>query len=233
MSQQINLFNPALRPKKEYLSAGLMARVIAGFMVLLCAYGGYLNQRSSRLAIEREEWAKQVQVEQANLMQVVQQYPAHQPSKALRDEIVATEEKIYQREKVFEILNSGTVGVGGGFSGLMQAFAHQSVNGLWLTGFSANGAGDQMRISGRALSPDLIPEYIGRLSEEAVLRGRAFTGLQVSQPASSPAPALPANQQKPLVAALPAFVEFALSADRVAEKPSEKADGATAVGKKS
>jgi hypothetical protein len=231
MSQQINLVNPALRPQKVLLSADQMAWVAACSVLLLFAYAGLLVRQNSVLGTERAALAAQMQAEQESLARAVQQYPTRVSSKVLQDEVAATQDKVSQREKVFAVLNSGVVGVNGGFSGLMQAFARQGVNGLWLTGFSANGAGDQMRISGRAVSPDLIPEYIGKLSTEQILRGRNFTGLQVSQPA--PAPAVAAGQPKAAVAQLPAFVEFALSAEKAADKTAEKVVGITSAGTKS
>jgi hypothetical protein len=175
-----------------------------------------------------------VQLEQDTVVQLVRQFPARTSSKTLQDEIVAVQEKVHQRQQVFKVLESGVVGSKGGFSGLMQAFAHQGVNGLWLTGFSANGAGDQMRINGRALSPDMIPEYIGKLSAEQALRGRTFTALQVSQPKQEPVAATPAGQQKPGPAALPAYIEFALSAEKAtAANDPAKAASSSAAGAKS
>lgn len=234
MSQQINLFNPGLRPKRELLTAGMMAKAALVLMVVLGAYASQLSQQASRLKQQRDALLLQTQAEQSRLVQVAQQYPARAPSTVLRDEIGATTEKLHQREKVFEVLKSGSIGGKGGFSGLMQAFARQNVSGLWLVGFSANGAGDQMRINGRALTPDMIPAYIGKLSAEQSLRGRAFTGLQVTQPQPVPnASAQAAGQQKPVPATLPAYIEFALVAEKAAAALPEKSTNPTVTGAKS
>lgn len=232
MSQQINLFNPALRPKKELLTAGLMAQVVLLFVVVLGVYGGYLHQQVAKLQQQRDALAQQTQAEQERMVQVAQQFPARRSSKALQDEIVATQDKIQQREQVFNVLKSGVVGVNGGFSGVMQAFARQNVEGLWLTGFSASSAGNQMRISGRALSPEMIPEYISKLSEEQALHGRAFTSLQVSQPKRD-AVAAPVSQQNAAAVTLPSYVEFSLSAEKPADAAPAKNDNASVAGVKS
>lgn len=219
MAQQINLVNPALYPKQELLTAATILQVAVGFMLLLGVYGGYLNRQVSDLSHQRADWVKRAQDEQIRLVQVTQQYPVLQPSKQLGEELAMMEGKVQQREKVFAVLKSGAVGDSRGFSGLMQAFARQGVNGLWLTSFSFNGAGDQMHINGRALSPDLIPEYIRRFSAEQALRGRLFTALAVRQPRQEPAASAAGGPQKPV--AVPQYVEFSLSADKPA-----KADGA-------
>lgn len=234
MSQQINLYNPSLYPKQELLSAGLMAMFGLMFVVVLGAYGAYLNQQTVKLMQQRDELLKQAQAEQERLVQVAQQFPARQPSKALQDEIVETEDKFHQREKIFVALKSGAIGSNKGFSGLMQAFARQNVDGLWLIGFSANGAGDQMRINGRALTPDMIPEYLSKLSTEQSLRGRTFTGLQVTQSKQEPAEISPqAGQQKPILAVKPSYVEFSLSTEKVADTHAAKTTGSPSTGAKS
>jgi hypothetical protein len=234
VSQQINLYNPALYPKKELLTAGFMAMMGMLLILVLGAYAGYLQQQTSRLMQQRDELVKQAQAEQEKMLQVVQQFPVRQPSKALQDEIAGMEDKIYQREKIFAVLKSGAIGSSKGFSGLMQAFARQNMNGVWLTGFSANGAGDQMRINGRALMPDMIPEYLKKLSTEQSLRGRVFTGLQVSRPRQEPAaPSPQVGQQKPVLAAKPSYVEFALSAEKAPDPQAAKSVSSTVSGTKS
>ena len=64
----------------------------------------------------------------------------------------------------------------------MEAFARQTLNGLWLTGFSIDGDATQMSLSGAALSPELVPGYIMRLNNEKVMRGKTFASLQMQLP---------------------------------------------------
>lgn len=218
MSQQINLINLSLRKQKDILSSTAMVRVAGGFLLLLCLISGYLFQLTHKIEAERAEWAKRAEDAKISMTQVSQQFPSRQPSAMLQAEIKNVEEKIQSRNRVFDVLKSGAVGKSQGFSGLLQAFARQSVNGLWLTGITMNGAGDQMRIAGNSLSADLIPQYITRLSAEQALRGRNFTAFQVSQPK----PITSAADVQPVatpVTIVPSYVEFVLSADKVAEKP--------------
>jgi hypothetical protein len=216
MSQQINLVNASLLPQKKILSAALMVRAVGGFLLLFCLAAGYLFQQTNKLEAERADWTKRADDAKNSMTQVAQQFPPRQPSPMLQAEIKNIEEKIQSRDRVFDVLKSGVVGKTQGFSPLLEAFARQSVNGLWLTGISMNGAGDQMRIGGNALSADLIPQYISRLSTEPALRGRNFTAFQVGQPK----PIAPVAGIQPVIAAvMPSYVEFALTADKVADKP--------------
>lgn len=190
-------------------------------VLVLGAYASYLQQQTGKLMRQRDDLLVQVKQEQDKMVQVMQQFPPPKPSKTLLEEIADSEAKLSEREKAFEKLKSVGLGRGNGFSGLMQAFARQNVNGLWLIGFSANGAGDQMRINGRALTPDMIPEYLGKLSAEQSMRGRAFTRLQVTQPKPGIEAALPNSQVKPVVLK-PNYVDFELSAEKAVGKPLEK-----------
>ena len=67
----------------------------------------------------------------------------------------------------------------------MRAFAREAINGLWLTGFDLTGDGAQMIMSGGVLSPDLLPAYVQKLSQEKIMRGKSFSALQMQQPKSA------------------------------------------------
>ncbi len=212
MSQQINLFNPSLRPQKDAFSSAAMVRGLGSLLLLLCLIAAYLFQQTQKLDTERADWTRRADDARAAMLQATQQFPPRQPSTMLQAEIRNTEEKIQSRDRVFDVLKSGVVGQSEGFSSLMEAFARQRIDGLWLTGISMNGAGDQMRISGNALAAELIPQYITRLSNEPALRGRHFTAFQIGQPKPVTPPA---GTQPVTTAATPSYVEFVLSANKV------------------
>lgn len=220
MSRQINLVNVSLRKQTALLSSANTVRIVGGFFLLLSLIAAYLSQQTHKLETERADAVRLADDARNGMTQAAQQFPPRASSPMLQAEIRNIEEKINSRDRVFEVLKSGVVGKSQGFSGLLEAFARQGVNGLWLTGISMNGAGDQMRISGNALSADLIPQYITRLSAEPALRGRNFTAFQVGRP--KPIAAAGAQPAAEAVAA-PSYVEFALSADKVATAPQDAA----------
>jgi hypothetical protein len=182
MAQQINLVNPDLRPRLELLTPAFLLRAVGVFALALALYAWKISHDGAVLAAQYAEWQQRAQEEQVKLLQAMQQHPPKTPSPALQEEIKSTQQKIDEREKVFVALKNGAIRSNAGFTGILQGFARQSVNGLWLTGIMANAAGDAMRISGKALSPDLIPQYLKRLSDDAALHGRTFTALEVTQP---------------------------------------------------
>lgn len=216
MAQQINLINPELRPKLELLTAALMLKVVAAFAVLLGVYAWSLSQEAARLLQQRDAWALRTQDEQNKLVRLTQQNPVRAASPALQAEIRLTAGKVHERESVFAALNNGSFRSRAEFSGLLQGFARHNVNGLWLTGIMANAVGDRMRISGKALSADLVPQYLMRLSGDQALHGRLFSTLEVTRPE-------PAKEPKPAaVDAAIGYIEFVISAEKSAEPGAQK-----------
>ena len=95
-----------------------------------------------------------------------------------------------------------------GIAEYLRAFSRQSVNGLWLTGFTIVGNGE-LEIRGRVLSPDLVPSYIQRLNREQVLAGRSFARLEMTRP--KPEPVTDKGKDAKKAARMPRFLEFSLA----------------------
>jgi Tfp pilus assembly protein PilN len=94
------------------------------------------------------------------------------------------------------VIQRGELGNTSGYAATFKALARQSPGGVWLTGVSINGAGNELGVQGRAREAALVPAYLGRLAHEPVMRGKAFGSLKISQPAAKDAQ----------------FVEFSLEA---------------------
>lgn len=207
MSQQINLFNPALVRQKDYYDARTMAWLVLAMLVLMGGVYAYASHRSDTLRQQREQLAQQLRDSQAQLVEATRQFAPRQSSKTLQGELAATGTRLRSHERVLAYLQNGG-SVSQGFSGTMRAFARQGVNGLWLTGFSVDGAANDMTIAGRALQPELVPQYIGKLGTEPALKGRTFAELSMGLPKAEAA-ARGANATEP-APPQPQFIEFTL-----------------------
>ncbi len=211
MSQQINLFNPIFLKQKKYFSAVTMAQalgMILGGCLLVGAYAYYQVKAQER---EAASTTAQLALVQTQLAKVNASYGPAQKNKALEDEVRRTDAEVKSLQQVFDILQKGEFGNTKGYAEYLRAFARQVVNGLWLTGFSIEGAGTEIAIHGRALQPDLVPAYIGRLGREPALQGKSFAALDMRLPASEPG-----DKDKTASAAAgaktrqPAYIEFSL-----------------------
>ena len=181
MSQQINLFNPIFLKQKKLFTTVTMARAL-GVLLLGCALMVVFGYRSVA-TLEKEALRGEVQLKerQARLAQVNIEFAPRQKSVELAARIAQAEAELHALHEVAGILRRGDLGNTAGYAGYFSALARQNVDGLWLTGVSIVGAGSDIGVQGRALDAALVPGYMHRLGTEAVLQGKAFSHLQISQ----------------------------------------------------
>lgn len=208
MAQQINLYNPALRRQREWLSLNGVALAAAVFALLLAVAGGVLRVQAGQRAQAVLALDGELGAARARLAQVA----GAGGVAASEAQLKTLEEMLAARREVLAALQSG----GGlspeattGFADYLRGLARQTVNGLWLTGFSVAQGGEGMEIRGRMLVADRLPDYIRRLNAEKIFAGRQFVSLQVERPA---------DREARRVAGLTPFNAFVLTAVR-AEEP--------------
>lgn len=184
MSQQINLFSPVfLKKRKVPYSAAIMLRALGVIAVLGVLAYGYLAYQTDVLTKQMAETDKKVSEEQERLTKLTSELPPQQPSAQLQNDIKNAEAQLKARQEMVDALkHGGPIGSTEGYSEYMRAFARQSVDGLWLTGFDITGAGSEMAITGRTVRAELVPAFVQRLSQEPVMKGRQFAYLRISAP---------------------------------------------------
>ena len=203
MSQQINLYNPLFRPQKNYFSATRMAQAL---LILLVGgtvvYGSAwrLSRQIAQRAAESNRLSEQTRLA---LVEATARFGPRQPSKQLQEEVARMEEQDASRRQLLDLMGRGELGNTRGFSGYFQALSRQNVPGLWITGFQVVGTGSEMAINGRALQPQMVPEFIATLKREPLLSGQTFSTLNMKLPAAEATPGGKA-------AAVPNFIEFSL-----------------------
>jgi hypothetical protein len=213
VSQQINLYNPALIPKPDPLSGRVILLALCSLCLSLTiayAVSGWLAARAaSREALSAATLA-QIQSE---ITRLSQELSIRKPNAELTAELASLDRVLAQRNDVIAVLKSGVIGDTKGASEYFRAFARQTVDGLWLTGFTVAGAGKDISIEGRTLQAELVPLYIQRLGREEALRGHAFATLSVQPPTE-----LSVSSTEPRKTA--EFLEFRMSSRAVDAPPA-------------
>lgn len=216
MSQNINLLGPAFRKQRRLLT---LATVVQCFGITLTAMLGYhLMQQYQVNGLAAElRTVEGLLGSQRNYVEKLKGKPtAVKPDAQLEAEVGRLEGELKTAREAMETLQGGGLGNQQGFAEYLRAFSRQSLNGLWLTGFSIAGNGE-IEIRGRVLSPDLVPSYIQRLNREQVLAGRSFARLEMSRPKPEAAP--PAKDKAAAgPAALPRYLDFSLATVDSTEK---------------
>lgn len=229
MSQQINLLDLALIPQPELLDARRMALVTGLVALLMLSLFGWARYQQVGIEKKAAQVSRELETVRTSLTEVSSQFAPKQPSESLKQDIVAAAGKLKSHEAVLEALRGEKAGTSAGFSGYMQAFARQRLAGVWLTDFRIEPESSQIALRGRALDPELVPQYIVKLGTEQALQGKTFAALDISQP--KPQEATGKETAKPAAAEAakaaptqPTYVEFTLE--------SKPADAATNGGKR-
>lgn len=218
--QEINLLNPALREKRDWLNLSLLAGLC---LLLVLAGAGAWAYARYRLS-EVESLSRQQAAELATLRQGVgeleKNLAARQADPRLQAELAALRAALQPRQEAFERVKSLTAGDLTA-SGVLAAFARQTMTGVWLTELQWQGS--ELQLRGRLLEGDLLPAYIRRLNAEPAFRGRSFATLEMKlyePPRNEPAKATAVPMSLPPATAAPAgevprlpFVEFSLSSN--------------------
>jgi hypothetical protein len=197
LSQQINLFNPVFFKQKKVLSAAAMVQALGLVLAGTLAIAFYGNQAVADLQKKADAGSEQLARRQARLAKAHTEFAPRQQSKELELQLAEAEAQLHAMHQVEGVLERGEMGNTDGYSEYFKALARQNTSGLWLTGISIAGAGNEIGVQGRALEATLVPTFIGRLAQERVMRGKAFGSLQISQ--AEPGKAAPAS-----------YVEFSL-----------------------
>ena len=205
--QNINLYDPALRLQRDWFGADSAAAAVAGALLTIALGTGYARFEVSRLQAPARESSAALQDRQAAMQALARQVEALRPNAALLAEVAAAQSTLQQRQAALQMLRGGDLGDTEGHAATLTAFARQSIDGLWLTGLVLHGR--DLALRGRALNPELIPAYVGRLNQEPALQGRAFRALDITRPADEAT--LPAPGTAPAAARLAPYVEFALA----------------------
>ena len=182
MSQQINLFNPIFMRQRKYFSLLTMLQALGLIVVGSLFFYGYAIYQVGELRKQSEESTKRYNAEEVRLARFTAEFSPQQASQALQEEVRRMEKQVADQAELVEIIKSGAVGNTAGYSEYMRAFSRQVVQGLWLTGFRITGDATQISLSGKVLSPELLPAYIRRLGRENIMQGKAFSTLQMQQP---------------------------------------------------
>jgi Tfp pilus assembly protein PilN len=208
MSQQINLFNPIFLKQKKYFSAVAMLQALGGLLVGCALMAAYAQYQVNSLSRESASSTVQLKSVQNQLGQVMAEYGPKPKSQSLELQIQKAEAELNSIKKVFDILNRGDIGNTDGYSPYFRAFARQSMEGVWLTGLNLSGAGNEIGLQGRAIKPDLLPNYINRLKTETVMQGKSFGTLEIKSPQTAPADRSASHENK--ASGDLAYIEFSL-----------------------
>ncbi len=231
MSQQINLYEARLRPRRELATGRNLGVAGLALLALVAGTAVWDGMEAARKAEAAAAIQKQLNEQQVQLTALSKAVAERRVSPALAADLDRARATLVAREEVMETLESGRQGSSAGFSAIMSGFARQAQKDLWLTSFVVARGGEDIEIRGRVLDPSGLPAYVQRLGSEPVFQGRRFSALEMIDREStdekaelsakaSPGGIAPLAALKP-----PRFVEFVLRSEHAAGKAAVSMTG--------
>lgn len=218
MSQQINLLNPALRPKIDFVSPANVAWAVLASLVLVGVLGTICTARLQAFKADAAAAADQLKTFQDRVSLLTLKVASAKPDASLQSELDKLRAQIEARDAVMAAAGSGAPVPGNGYVDVLKALARRTTQGIWLTGISVSASGS-LELTGRAIDRAIVAEYLRRLNEEQVLAGRSFSGMKIQVP--KPDENAEGSSRRPR------YLEFTLTSG------SAQGEGAPGEGKKS
>ena len=182
MSQQVNLYHPIFRKQEKKFSALTMLQaavlVLAGILMMY----GYSVWQVRSLRSQAGQIEEQYRAVTRQIDDMSRQLALRQVNPRYAKEVERLQGRIQAVQYIRELARHDYFFGGDGYSNYFIAFARQSVSGLWLTGFTVTGAGEQLSLEGRTEVPERVPEYLQKLSSEKLLTGTEFDAFQITRP---------------------------------------------------
>jgi hypothetical protein len=184
VTQQINLYHPIFRKQEKRFSALTMAQATGVVLAAIVVLSGWQWWQVHKLQTKLDQLNQRYGDIQKKSRQLTAILNARARGTAVLDEASQIKRLIDARAQVRQLLGSPDFSNTRGYSEMMTALARQHLAGMWLTGFRIVDAGQGVSLAGRSYNPELVPKYIGRLSNESSLRGIRFELFQMSRPKS-------------------------------------------------
>ena len=176
MNQQINLYLPEFRVKKDALSALVMGQIlgsIVAVMVVVTSVDIYtqwgLRGESAKLnGILQQETEKSSELSEVLLRR--------SQNAVLIDRLDQAEAQLETSREIRSFLSQEIAGQAVGFSEHFKDISRASMSGLSVSEFSIGKGGEVVKLSGDVLSSALVPRYVSRLEDSnSLIRGLQFS----------------------------------------------------------
>jgi Tfp pilus assembly protein PilE len=184
--QQVNLYLPELRPRREWLTASNLLVLLAVLALVMLLAGVFSSWQRSNLQNELAAAQAALQEQSAITEQLERDVASRATDQQLLREMNTREERLRQSRELFEFMSTTTLGNLQGYSEHMKDLSRASFQGLWLTQFSIVSDASFVTLQGSAQEAAMLPDFVGRLSMgESAIRNKRFSRLTSTRSSSA------------------------------------------------
>lgn len=171
--QQVNLYTPELRPKKEWLTAETVVVIAVCFFVLLAASVFINNYQMAEFEQQVVALENQRVITERRLDEIKSRTP-RDTAGVLDAEIASLRQRVNQRIQVSDLVGSQNLGHKHGYSERMNALATTVPKDVSLTRFEFSRGASQVNLKGYARQSSSVAEMIALVSNQDSFRSAAF-----------------------------------------------------------
>lgn len=182
MSQQINLFHGVSREEGARFSSQTVIRASAIVVVFVALLYVYISWQVGALRdeVKRSEQRHATLISQ--LDEARKKFKVRTKSQALDTKVGRLDKLVESRARVKEVLQQGAYSNTSGYSKYLLAVSRQHLPGIWITGIEVMGSGNDITLKGKSVEPELVPQFVQRLSNEPALAGVQFKVFRLDRP---------------------------------------------------
>ncbi len=203
MAQQINLYDPALRPQRDAFTAraSLLWAAAAALLAIAAGWALQLSTPAQALVLN----AASGQALPASPAASAAASAASAPVSAAAAELQRLRDFEAHQRRVQAAILDGGLGNRSGHAEYLRALARQAQPQVWLTGFSVKPESKALEIEGQTLDASALPAYLRRLNTEERFKGRPFAHLNIRHAPTDGAAAAAALNSETAPPAYPLF----------------------------
>jgi Tfp pilus assembly protein PilN len=181
MRQQINLYQDVLIDRPVPLRARQFISIVLISLICLSAVV-FFNYRQLRQVIEQRDTLRhQVESENQRVTALELQYPEVNKDVLLEEKIQRLKQEITGKRQALDYFSAQDVEKNAKILAILDGLARTPYEGVWLTQIRLFEQGEEILLTGSALSADRVPAYLTLLGAEHIFGGRIFDRLKLSR----------------------------------------------------
>lgn len=181
MRQQIDLYQDILIDRPEPLQGRQAGFIILIAILCLCFVAGYSYRQAAIVTAERNELHHQIQIDSQRVTDLEQQYPEIKMNVLLKEKIVRLDQEIRGQRQALNYFSDQDVESNADILATLDGLAKTPFKGVWLKRIRLLERGEEVLLTGRALSADQVPDYLAELGSKHIFGGRIFSRLQLNR----------------------------------------------------
>ncbi|GAA5179905.1 hypothetical protein GCM10025771_23180 [Niveibacterium umoris] len=184
MKPNINLADHALLPREPHFTLASLVAALGLVAVALVLVAAWSMHVAGQRAAERAAMQVQLDRMQREIAALTAQLAPKGDEAQFAERLAALSQEGEELRRVMKMLEGGGVGSTSGFSATLGGLAGNRVEGVWLT--SLHLTPERAEFSGKTLSAERLPQFIGALARIDALHDRSFAAVEIkeTQPAA-------------------------------------------------